>query len=96
MENKEVADAKRSLKVKNTILSKLLNKPVFPKGFSGKYLDSSIRTSLQQDSQKAIDVMKLAIEQNPRITKKITVQMSKKNKSKKGFRGNRRKNKHKT
>lgn len=70
MEVKEIADLKRSLKIKRNQLSSLTRRPLFPKNFSGKYLDTSLETSLDQNSQKAIDVMKKAIDEYPRLKKK--------------------------
>ncbi|XP_046417990.1 ATP-dependent RNA helicase DDX24 [Neodiprion fabricii] len=71
MEVQESADLKRQLKARRRQLKSLLAKPLFPKGFSGKYLDSSIEFQLDQGAQKAVDVMKQAIEEKPKKNKKI-------------------------
>lgn len=47
----------------------LLSKPVFPKGFSGKYLDANLNVDVAQDAQKAIEVMKKIIENNTEKSK---------------------------
>ncbi|XP_001604682.1 ATP-dependent RNA helicase DDX24 [Nasonia vitripennis] len=70
MEVKEMADLKRKLKGKRAHLASLLKKPLFPKNFSGKFLDTSLELSLNQNSQKAIDVMKKAIDDYPKLKKK--------------------------
>lgn len=72
MEIKESADIKRQLKARRQHLKSLLKKPLFPKGFSGKYLDSGIEFQLDQGAQKAVDVMRQAIEQKPKKYKKAT------------------------
>ncbi|XP_046738712.1 ATP-dependent RNA helicase DDX24 isoform X2 [Diprion similis] len=72
MEVQESADLKRQLKARRRQLKSLLTKPLFPKGFSGKYLDSSIEFQLDQGAQKAVDVMKHAIEEKPKKNKRIT------------------------
>ncbi|KAG5324186.1 DDX24 helicase, partial [Acromyrmex heyeri] len=64
-ESEEAAAAiKRQLKAKQNQLRSLLSKPVFPKGFSGKYLDANLNIDVAQDTQKAIEVMKKVIENN--------------------------------
>ncbi|XP_014207809.1 ATP-dependent RNA helicase DDX24 [Copidosoma floridanum] len=77
MEEMETADTKRQLKARRHQLEKLLKKPFFPKNFSGKYLDSSLQISLEQNSHKAIDIMKQAIEERPSLKKKVTTSVSK-------------------
>ncbi|XP_012284459.1 ATP-dependent RNA helicase DDX24 [Orussus abietinus] len=70
METKESADLRRQLKAKNHQLTALLRKPLFPKGFSGKYPDFNIKnTQLSGDPRKAVDVMKQEIEINPKRRK---------------------------
>lgn len=51
----------------------LLSKPVFPKGFSGKYLDDNLNIDSAQDTEKAIEVMKKAIENNSRKRKENNI-----------------------
>ncbi|KAI4503864.1 hypothetical protein M0802_001267 [Mischocyttarus mexicanus] len=80
MESKEMADLRRLLKARKHRLTSLLSKPLFPKGFSGKYPDSNINYNLEQDSSKAVDVMKKVIEDNPKKRKKIVNSSLKKNK----------------
>lgn len=72
METRETADLKRQLKARRHQLKSLLNKPLFPKGFSGKYLDSSIELKLDQGTQKAVDVMKQAIQDKPKKNRRET------------------------
>lgn len=80
MEVKEMADLKRKLKGKRAHLTSLLKKPLFPKNFSGKFLDTSLELSLGQNSEKAIDVMKKAIDDYPNLKKKkLSVIPKKKN-----------------
>jgi len=55
---------RRQLKAKKNQLRFLLSKPVFPKGFSGKYLDDNLNVDVAQNAQKAIEVMKNVIENN--------------------------------
>lgn len=43
----------------------MLSKPVFPRGFSGKYLDDNLNIDPAQDTEKAIEVMKKVIKNNP-------------------------------
>lgn len=63
-ESEEVAALRRLLKVKKNQLQFLLSKPVFPKGFSGKYLDDNVNTDPAQNTEKAIEVMKRVIKNN--------------------------------
>ena len=60
MEKDEVAKVRRSLAGKTSLLTKLLKAPLFPKGFSGKFPDSKMKLSLNQESQKAVEAMKEA------------------------------------
>ncbi|KAK0097218.1 hypothetical protein PV326_002874 [Microctonus aethiopoides] len=65
MECKESADLKRQLKMKRKRLSSLLSKPLFPKGFSGKFLDTNINLEqLQPNSKTAVEIMKKVIDDN--------------------------------
>jgi len=64
-ESEEAAALRRQLKVKKNQLRSLLSKPVFPRGFSGKYLDDNLNIDPAQDTEKAIEVMKKVIENNP-------------------------------
>lgn len=57
-ESEERAALRRHLKAKKSQLRFLLSKPVFPKGFSGKYYDDNLTIDMTQDAQKAIEVMK--------------------------------------
>ncbi|XP_070165605.1 ATP-dependent RNA helicase DDX24 [Polyergus mexicanus] len=72
-ESEEAAALRRQLKVKRNHLRSLLSKPVFPKGFSGKYLDDNLNIDPAQDTEKAIEVMKKAIENNSRKTKENNI-----------------------
>ncbi|KYM89644.1 ATP-dependent RNA helicase DDX24 [Atta colombica] len=63
-ESEEAAVLRRQLKAKQNQLRSLLSKPVFPKGFSGKYLDANLNIDVAQNAQKAIEVMKKIIENN--------------------------------
>lgn len=63
-ESEEAAALRRQLKAKKNQLRSLLSKPIFPKGFSGKYLDDNLNVNIVQDAQKAIEVMKKVIEDN--------------------------------
>ncbi|EZA59290.1 hypothetical protein DMN91_008515 [Ooceraea biroi] len=64
-ESEEAAALKRYLKAKKRQLQSLLSKPVFPKGFSGKYLDDDLKIGLAQDTEKAVEVMKNVMKANP-------------------------------
>ncbi|KAK0181215.1 hypothetical protein PV327_003517 [Microctonus hyperodae] len=65
MECKESADLKRQLKIKRKQLSSLLSKPLFPKGFSGKFLDTNINLEqLQPHNKTAVEIMKKVIDDN--------------------------------
>ncbi|XP_018306369.1 ATP-dependent RNA helicase ddx24, partial [Mycetomoellerius zeteki] len=68
-ESEEAAALRRQLKAKKNQLRSLLSKPVFPKGFSGKYLDANLNVDVAQDAQKAIEVMKKIIENNTEKSK---------------------------
>lgn len=72
-ELEEAAALRRQLKVKRNQLRSLLSKPVFPKGFSGKYLDDNLNIDPAQDAEKAIEVMKKAIENNSRKRKENNI-----------------------
>ncbi|XP_024887119.1 ATP-dependent RNA helicase ddx24-like, partial [Temnothorax curvispinosus] len=63
-ESEEAAALKRQLKAKKSQLRFLLSKPMFPKGFSGKYLYDNLNVDIVQDAQKAVEVMKKIIEDN--------------------------------
>lgn len=63
-ESEEAAVFRRQLKAKKNQLRSLLSKPVFPKGFSGKYFVDNLDVDVVQDTQKAIEVMKKIIEDN--------------------------------
>lgn len=69
-ESEEAAALRRQLKAKKSQLRSLLSKPIFPKGFSGKYFDDNLNINIVQDAQKAIDVMKKVIEDNTDNTDK--------------------------
>ncbi|XP_043277004.1 ATP-dependent RNA helicase DDX24 isoform X2 [Venturia canescens] len=66
MEDKDSADLRRQLKGKKAQLSKLMSRPLFPKGFSGKYLDGTLELELQQMGQTAVELMKKTIVENPK------------------------------
>lgn len=66
---KEQADLKHQLKIKKRQLTLLMSKLLFPKGFSGKYPNVNIELKLNEDNQKAIDVMKKVIEEIPQKKK---------------------------
>ena len=78
MEVKEKADIKQFLKAKKSQLTNLLKKPLFPKNYSGKFLNSSHELSLDQNTQRAIDVMKKAIEEYPKLKKRLLMKIPKK------------------
>ncbi|KAF7995093.1 hypothetical protein HCN44_004565 [Aphidius gifuensis] len=74
MESKETADLKRQLKAKRKELDRHLSTPLFPKGFSGKYLEQNIDTPMLHDNSKtAIQVMKQALIDGPKIKKRKTI-----------------------
>lgn len=56
---------RRQLKAKKHQLKSFLLKPVFPKGFSGKYLDHDLKLDLTQETEKAVEVMKRVMKANP-------------------------------
>ncbi|XP_017877753.1 ATP-dependent RNA helicase DDX24 [Ceratina calcarata] len=66
---KETADLKHQLKVKKRQLASLMSKPLFPKGFSGKYPDINVELKMNENNQKAVDIMKKVIEEIPRKKK---------------------------
>ncbi|XP_012252477.2 ATP-dependent RNA helicase DDX24 [Athalia rosae] len=66
METKETADLRRQLRARRHQLKNLLSKPLFPKGFSGKYSNPSMEFQLEQGTQRAVDVMKKAIAEKPK------------------------------
>ncbi|XP_033318624.1 ATP-dependent RNA helicase DDX24 isoform X2 [Bombus bifarius] len=68
-EMEETASLKYQLKKKKHQLASLMSKMLFPKGFSGKYPDVNIEYKLNNDNQKAIDVMKKVIEEIPKKKK---------------------------
>ncbi|XP_033348195.1 ATP-dependent RNA helicase DDX24 isoform X2 [Bombus vosnesenskii] len=68
-EMEETATLKYQLKKKKHQLASLMSKVLFPKGFSGKYPDVNIEYKLNDDNQKAIDVMKKVIEEIPKKKK---------------------------
>lgn len=61
----EDATIKRQLKAKKRQLQSLLTQTVFPKGFSGKYLDDNFDINIHPDTEKAVEVMKKVIENVP-------------------------------
>ncbi|XP_076230971.1 ATP-dependent RNA helicase DDX24 [Calliopsis andreniformis] len=81
LETKEMADLKHQLKIKRHQLASLISKPLFPKQFSGKYLDTNIQLELTEDNEKAVDVMKKIIEEIPEKKK----ERNKKSRSKRAF-----------
>lgn len=92
LETKEVADLKHQLKIKKHQLASLLSKPLFPKGFSGKYLDTNIELKLAKDNKKAVDIMKKVIEDIPMKKK----ERNRKSRTKRDFLKNRISKKSKT
>lgn len=68
-EMKEKASLKYQLKKKKHQLASLMSKTLFPKGFSGKYPDVNIELKLNDDNQKAVDIMKKVIEEIPKKKK---------------------------
>ncbi|CAK9823763.1 ATP-dependent RNA helicase DDX24 [Anthophora retusa] len=79
LETKETADLKHHLKIKKRQLASLMSKPLFPKGFSGKYPDMNIEFNLKEDDKKAVDVMKKVIEEIPQKKKERNKKSKKKN-----------------
>ncbi|KZC07676.1 ATP-dependent RNA helicase DDX24 [Dufourea novaeangliae] len=69
LETKETADLKHQLKIRKHQLASLLSKPVFPKGFSGKYLDTNVEFTFDTTGQKAVDIMKTVIGEIPKKQK---------------------------
>ncbi|XP_012141553.2 ATP-dependent RNA helicase DDX24 [Megachile rotundata] len=65
LETKEAADLRHQLKIKKHQLTSLMSKPLFPKGFSGKYPDMNMDLDINQSNQKAVDIMKNVIETIP-------------------------------
>ncbi|XP_076761647.1 ATP-dependent RNA helicase DDX24 [Xylocopa sonorina] len=80
-EVKETADLKHQLKIKKHQLESLMSKPLFPKGFSGKYPDINIEFKLNEGNQKAVDIMKKVIEEIPNKKK----ERNKRSRTKKGL-----------
>ncbi|CAL7938624.1 unnamed protein product [Xylocopa violacea] len=80
-EVKETADLKHQLKIKKRQLESLMSKPLFPKGFSGKYPDLNIEYKLNEGNQKAVDIMKKVIEEIPKKKK----ERNKRSRTKKGL-----------
>ena len=70
-ENEESANIKRALKAKKHHLSTLLSKPLFPKGFSGKYPEMNYNLDLKvnDEPQKAVEIMQKAIKEGPKKDK---------------------------
>lgn len=66
VEMEEKATLKYQLKKKKHQLASLMSKTLFPKGFSGKYADVNIELKLNDDNQKAVDIMKKVIEEIPK------------------------------
>ncbi|XP_032665529.1 ATP-dependent RNA helicase ddx24 [Odontomachus brunneus] len=64
-ESEEAAALKRQLKAKRRQLQSLLTQVVFPRGFSGKYLDDNVSTNIYPDTEKAVEVMKKVIKDIP-------------------------------
>lgn len=58
------AALRRQLKAKKHQLQSLLSKPIFPKGFSGRYPDVNIDMDVVENGEKAIEVMKRVITDN--------------------------------
>ncbi|XP_063990842.1 ATP-dependent RNA helicase DDX24 [Diachasmimorpha longicaudata] len=82
MESRESAELRRQLKGKRQKLNGLLSTPLFPKGFSGKYLDmNEPLQGLQQDKQTAVEVMKQVIDEKPRGKEQKPNGVAKKSKS---------------
>ncbi|XP_011305135.1 ATP-dependent RNA helicase DDX24 [Fopius arisanus] len=78
MESKESAELRRQLKRKRQQLRILLLKPLFPKGFSGKYLEMNTNVQIMQENQTAVQVMKKAIDENPRGKQKKSIGIARK------------------
>lgn len=75
----EAAALRRQLKIKKNQLRLLFSKPVFPKGFSGKYLDENLKVDPGQNTAKAIEVVKEVIKHNAGKSKENDVNNSKEN-----------------
>lgn len=80
------ATLRRQLKAKKNQLRSLLSKPIFPKGFSGKYLDDDLNIDIAQDTQKAIEVMKKVIENNTDKSKDSNATLKKRQRPRKSKR----------
>lgn len=76
----EKAALKKTLKTKKNQLENLIEKPLFPKNFSGKYLDVDLNISLSQNTQKAIEIMKQAVNEFPKLKKESAPKESQKSK----------------
>ncbi|XP_034940551.1 ATP-dependent RNA helicase DDX24 [Chelonus insularis] len=72
MEEQETATIKRQLKIKKHQLSALLSKPLFPKGYSGKYLNDTIEFELLPDKESAVEKVKKVIIDSPKLSKAKT------------------------
>ncbi|XP_033212425.1 ATP-dependent RNA helicase DDX24 isoform X1 [Belonocnema kinseyi] len=64
-DNEETANIKRALKAKRHQLSNMLLKPLFPRGFSGKYPDVNFNLKINEEPQKAVEIMQNAIKEGP-------------------------------
>lgn len=78
MEDKDSANLRRQLKAKRSQLTRLMSKPLFPKGFSGKYLDDSLELQLRQNTQTAVELMKKTISDDPKAQKRKSPATAKK------------------
>ncbi|KAG7204556.1 hypothetical protein KM043_004980 [Ampulex compressa] len=76
-EIKETADLRHQLKIKRRHLSSLLLKALFPKGFSGKYPDMNVSYDFNQNPEKAVEIMKKAIDKIPKIKKSSSKKVKK-------------------
>ncbi|XP_015126985.1 ATP-dependent RNA helicase DDX24 [Diachasma alloeum] len=78
MESRESAELRRQLKRKRQQLNSLLSKPLFPKGFSGKYLEMNENIQVLQEGQTAVQVMKKAIDEKPSGKQKKLMELRRK------------------
>lgn len=71
-DQKEIQKCKKVADTKRKLLMQLLQKPLFPKGFSGKYFTSGEQVQHSNVQEKAVDVMQSILQKTSKGKRKLS------------------------
>lgn len=76
-DQKETQKCKKLADTKRKLLMQLLQKPLFPKGFSGKYGLSDQQIQYTNAEEKAVDVMQSVLQNASKAKRKLSKHIKK-------------------